>query len=354
MLKALSSIRLANSRVILGRLCDHMSEHGEVRREGDVGSIALSFGTAVVEATDHGLDVVVTATDETGLSYVKMGVVHHVREFAGSQAVDIRWSGDGVSGTTPAFFREMRVLRAFDVTPRMRRVVLTGENLERFASHGLHVRLIFPPEGREPVWPHVGDDDCPVWPVGDDTLTARVYTIRRVDLAAGEIWIDILRHDGDATPGSRFAVTAKPGDRVGMTGPGGGTVPHAASLLLFGDETALPAIARILDVLPGHASVRAVIEVAGPQEEQALTSAANLTLEWLHRDTGATKLADVLDAIEIESLAPDTFVWAGCEFADFRRMRRRVRSDWKLGRDRHLVVAYWRKGAAGDEARADA
>jgi NADPH-dependent ferric siderophore reductase len=128
-------------------------------------------------------------------------------------------------------------------------------------------------------------------------------------------------------------------------------------MILLGDETALPAIARILAALPATATARAVIEVTGPEEEQYLPSAARVSVEWLHRGTeprGTGKLAEILQAVEAENLSPDTFVWAGCEFADFRQMRRRVRADWKLPRDRHLVVAYWRKGAAGDEARADA
>jgi NADPH-dependent ferric siderophore reductase len=355
MLTARSTIQLQDAGVILDRLCAHMVEHGDVRREGATGQISLTFGTALVGAQADGLDVMVTAEDETGLSYMKMGVVHHVREFAAPQVLDIGWNGDGAEASVPAYFREMRVVRAVDVTPHMRRVVLAGENLSRFALGGLHVRLIFPPQGREPIWPQLGGDGCPVWPEGEDALTARVYTLRDIDLEAGEVSIDILRHDDDATPGSRFAATARPGDRVGMTGPGGGAVPAARSMILLGDETALPAIARILAALPAEATARAVIEVSGPEEEQVLPSAAAVRIEWLHRDaSGARKLADVLETTDAAELQPDTFIWAGCEFEDFLRIRRRVRTEWKLSRDRHLVTAYWRRGAAGDEARADA
>ena len=354
MLKARSTIRLADATTVHDKLCDHMTEHCEVRRAETRATIIFEYGVADVEVFADRLEVAVTGDDETGLSYVKMGIVYHVRAFAEPEVLDITWSGDGQS-RSPAFFREMRVLRTLDVTPRMRRVVLTGEDLGRFASDGLHVRLIFPPAGREPVWPWLGEDGCPIWPVGEDELTARVYTIRHLDLARSEVWIDILRHDGDATPGSRFAVTAKPGDRVGMTGPSG-RMPRAEQLLLLGDETALPAIARILEALPESARVRAVIEVAGPEEEQALRSAAEVEIEWLHRDAprpGAPSgLAEVLDAAE--NLDPDVYVWAGCEFNDFRRLRKRVRTEWKVPRDRHHLVAYWRKGAAGEEARADA
>ncbi|BDA82711.1 NADPH-dependent ferric siderophore reductase [Aureimonas sp. SA4125] len=354
MLKARSTIFLADAATVHDKLCDHMTEHCVVERAATRSTITFEYGTAEVEVLGDRLTVVAVGDDETGLSYVKMGIVYHVRAFAEPEVLDITWKGDG-NGRSPAFFREMRVVRTLDVTPRMRRVVLTGDDLGRFASDGLHVRLIFPPAGRQPVWPWLGEDGCPIWPVGEDELTARIYTIRHVDLETAEVWIDILRHDGDTTPGSRFAMTAKPGDRVGMTGPSG-RMPKAEQLLLLGDETALPAIARILEALPRSARARAVIEVAGPDEEQTLRSAADVSIEWLHREAprpGAPKgLADVLDGAE--GLEPDTYVWAGCEFTDFRRLRKRVRTEWKLPRDRHHLVAYWRKGAAGEEARADA
>lgn len=358
MLTACSSIPLRDGGHVLDLLCDHMRGHGEVEQARGTATIRLDYGRADLAISGDGLDVVVSASDATGLSYMKMGVVHHVRAFSAPQTPDIGWHGDGTGETVPAFFREMRVVAAFDVTRHMRRVVLAGERLDRFAEGGLHVRLLFPPKGRALVWPRLGGDGCPVWPDGADAVTARVYTLRHVDLEAGEVFIDIFRHDGDATPGSDFALTARPGDRVGMTGPGGGGVPAASALLLLGDETALPAIARILAALPASATARAVIEVGGTEDRQPMPSAASVSLEWMYRGAGQPggtgRLADVLDRLAPEDLAPDTFVWAGCEFEDFRRMRRRLRSDWKLPRDRHLVVAYWRKGAAGDVARADA
>ena len=355
MLKARSSIRLADAVSVHQKLCEHMSEHCEVRREDWRSTITFEYGVAHLELLDGTIVVTASGDDETGLSYVKMSIVYHLRAFAEPQMLDIVWSGDGDVTSVPAFFREMRVVRTLDVTPRMRRVVLTGEDLGRFAEDGLHVRLIIPPQGREPIWPWLGADGCPIWPVGEDALTARIYTIRHLDLDTSEVWIDILRHDGDTTPGSHFAMTAKPGDRVGMTGPSG-RIPKAEQLLLLGDETALPAIARILAALPESARARAVIEVAGPEEEQHLASAAEIKVEWLHRGAAKagepTSLADILDAAK--DVDPDVYVWAGCEFSAFKQLRRRVRSDWKLPRDRHHVVAYWRKGAAGEEARADA
>ncbi|MCE3544330.1 siderophore-interacting protein, partial [Escherichia coli] len=98
-------------------------------------------------------------------------------------------------------------------------------------------------------WPTMGRDGRPVWPEGDDALIARVYTIRTIDIERGEVDIDMVVHPGNDTPGSTWALNAKPGGIVGMTGPGGGSVEDAGRYLLVGDETALPAIGRILETL---------------------------------------------------------------------------------------------------------
>mgnify|MGYP002653359310 CR=1 FL=1 len=61
--------------------------------------------------------------------------------------------------------------------------------------------------------------------------------------------------------------------------------------------------------------------------------------------------AEVVDTLVAAGIAEDLFIWAGCEFDAFKDIRRSVRKDLKVAKDRHLVAAYWRRGAAGDEAR---
>ena len=114
---------------------------------------------------------------------------------------------------------------------RFRRLTLKGDDLGRFAEGGLHVRLLLPVEGVRQRWPVTGDDGRPWWPDGNPP-PARVYTLRRIDVAAGEVEIDMLLHaDHHDAPGAAFAERARPGDVVGMTGPGGGDLPEAADYL---------------------------------------------------------------------------------------------------------------------------
>ncbi|MCM2504631.1 siderophore-interacting protein [Aureimonas altamirensis] len=354
-LHAWSRIEVAEAQSLLDALCSHYSEHGQVTHGDGTARIVVSFGEARLSVVDGALHAIAESRDETGLAYVKMGVTSHVLEFASQPAPTVRWQGDGVSGVQPPFFRVMQVVSSRRITPHMQRLTLSGQDIGRFAAGGLHIRLVFPPRGRVPVWPVMGEDGMPVWPQGEDRLVLRVYTIRAIDVAAGTLDVDMVLHPGADTPGASFAETAEPGDLVGMTGPGGGFLPQARRILLLGDETALPAMARILENAAPDASATAFIEVDGPAEEQPIAAACKADIRYLHRlgaPAGTTRLLqDALESVAADGIADDLYIWAGCEFDAFKAIRRSVRKDLKVAKDRHLVAAYWRRGAAGDEAR---
>lgn len=355
-LKASAEITLASPEDVMKRLCAHFAEYGSASVEGRCARIDTGFGTAAMEACERCLKVFAEGKDDTSLAYVKLAVAENLLHFAAAERPRIAWSGDGAAGAPLPYFREMRVVRAVDVTPHMRRLTLAGDDLGRFAQGGLHVRLLFPKErGTTPVWPVTGEDGRPSWPSGDARPDVRIYTIRRIDVELGEVDIDFVMHAGAGMPGANFARLSCPGDRVGMTGPGGGSVGDADWYLLAGDETALPAIARILEELPAgkHATVR--IEVGDESDDQPLRSVASLDIEWLHRRDAepgtSTLLADAVRKVAWPDPSIRVFAWAGCEHKSFRAIRAYFRQERKLSRDQHLVVAYWRRGLSGDEAR---
>lgn len=353
MLQAQSTIPVRGAERLLALLCEHFAEHGEVISEAGRGRVSFEIGTAVLALRDDALHVEVASPDPIHLSYLKIGIAEHLAEFHEGETPAISWHGDGLPAGTPLpWFREMTVVGCEELTPHMRRMHLRGDDLDHFAAGGYHVHLIFPPKGRAPVWPVMGESGLPVWPQGADALTRRVYTIRRVDPARGELCVDIVVHPGDATPGSDFALDARPGDLVGIAGPGGGEAPASDHLVLLGDDTALPAIARILEALPASARATVIAEVDGPADEIALVSKAVLDLRFHHR-LGAEPgtfgaLPQALRDLDWEAVGADPFVWAGCEFQDFKAIRKHLRGDLRLPRDRHMAVAYWRRGRPGD------
>ncbi|MGC4026614.1 MAG: siderophore-interacting protein [Mesorhizobium sp.] len=342
--KASTEIALSAPEKVLSRLCAHFREFGEVTGQGRCRRIETGFGTADIEALDTCLRVCAAGKDEVALAFVKLALAENLLTFA-DESPQIVWHGDGAEGAPLPYFREMRVERVANITPNMRRVTFSGDNLVRFATGGLHVRLLIPRDAaNKPVWPVMGADGRPKWPCGEDQHDVRIYTLRRVDAEQSEVDIDFVMHEGADMPGANFAANALPGDVVGMTGPGGGCVPDADWCLLAGDETALPAIARILEELPASSRAVVRIEVQNEAEIQPLRSNAQIDVQWLFRDHALPmSLPVALMAVDWPLGNGSVFAWVGCEYRDFLRVRRYLRNERHLKREEHLAVAYWRR-----------
>ncbi|MFD1985634.1 siderophore-interacting protein [Mesorhizobium newzealandense] len=338
-------------RSVMDRL---RAEHSEYEIDTGIANrweLRLYCGSLSATLDDQSVLIQVAAQDETCLSYMKMTVAGHVAEHLGTTR-GLQWQGDGSDAGTPVFFREITVVSSTRISAHMQRLRFAGKDLARFTHGGMHMRLLLPPPGRRPVWPSMGVDGLLVWPSSDDALTVRVYTIRAVDAASDWLDVDFVLHPGHDTPAATFAQNAEPGDVIGMIGPGGGEAPVAGTLLLVGDDTALPAIARILEHMQPSSRAEALIEVDGPEDRIALVQGDNIDVTWLYRHGREAGTAGLLPAALRErshmALADGLFVWAGCEFGDFREIRKIVRKQWGLPRERHLVTAYWRRNAHGE------
>ncbi|MGY1746827.1 siderophore-interacting protein [Blastococcus sp. SYSU D00695] len=232
-------------------------------------------------------------------------------------------------------------------TPTVRRVVLTGTPAA-VAAAGPTVNLLVPrADDAAPRWPRVARDGRVVWPVGAHGVALRSYTARRQDPGRGEVEIDFVLH-GDG-PAATWAAGAAPGALLAVAGSGELGIRPATSLLLAGDETALPAISRILAEAPPATTGLALVEVAGPEEEQPLAAPPGVTVRWLHRDGTppgeGSLLADAVAALDPPA-GDDVFAWVAAESAAVRAIRGDLRSRWGLGRAGHHAIGYWRRGRA--------
>lgn len=346
---AQARIELSQPEAVIGRVCAHMSEHnvevedaagGKILRyAGSVASLSSAGGAALIDASAPSLE---------SLYFMRMAIASHILEFAQGEAPVIAWTGDGNDLDRPPNFRLLRVERSRDVTPHMRRITLSGEDVARFAPlDSLHVNLLLQQPGLSaPQWPRVGPDGRILWENARQRPAARKYTVRAVDRDAGTLDIDFVLH-ADAGPGSAFAESARPGDQLGLIGPGGGGLVDADWYLFAGDETALPAISRMLEHLPATARGMAFIEVADAAEIQPLASEAAIDVAWLHRNGAAAGTTPLLvDAVRGARFPEDTrrHVWVGCEFNAFRAIREHVRPERSLKKHEHLIVSYWRRG----------
>ncbi len=169
-----------------------------------------------------------------------------------------------LAGTTRM---RLEVVASERLTPVMQRVVLTAPELAGFSHRpGQDVMLRVAVTGGRPV--------------------RRRYTIRGVDRERRLLTLNIVRHaDG---PGERWVAAAQPGDAIEGIGPRGKIFPSpdADWHLFLGDESALPAFFAMAESLPAGTPATVLLEVPGPQDEQPLAAAAEVSLSWLHRGSG--------------------------------------------------------------------
>lgn len=331
---------------MLDEVCEHFLDHAEVHRTGNFVRMTSETGIADLRLTDGQLLIELACPSPDLLQISRNIVAEHLFYFAGEDSFELTWSDPTTLAQLPNI-HEITVVSVEDVTPHMRRVKFACADVAPFVNADMHIRLLVPPRGRIPVWPGLQEDGRAAWPTGEDELLVRIYTIRAVDVERGELWIDVLQHPapGVSTPGADFARDAQPGDRAALLGPGGGDLPQAQRILFVGDESALPAIARIAAEVPAGTRMDAIIEVEDAAEEQHLETAGTLEARWLHRKTypqGAKNTIAETALAAIAGIDEDTFVWVACEKEDVRQIRAALKTR-QHDRKRMYVAWYWER-----------
>ncbi|MEB3419123.1 siderophore-interacting protein [Salipiger marinus] len=182
----------------------------------------------------------------------------------------------------PGNLSRARVVSVTRLSPSYSRVTVAGPDLARFASGGLHFRLLLGPEGAG--WPQVDAGGALHWPGGAKAWHRPVYTCRSLTgtESGAELSFDVFRHDGGRI--TAWCDRLTPGAEVALTGPGGGGLPPARGWVgLVGDETALPVMARILAALPPATRGHAVLFVPDPADRQDIPHPAGVRLDWVLR-----------------------------------------------------------------------
>lgn len=254
--------------------------------------------------------------------------------------------------------RILTVSRLHDVTPRYRRIVFTGEELgddfpfAHFAPSD-HVKLFFPhPVTGQLTVPTITENGWQV-PPGSGEPIFRDYTVRAFDRVAHELTIDFVLHDHGVA--GVWAGRARPGDRIGQLGPRGNVhfPEDYPRYLAAGDETALPAIARLLEEAPVGSEVIAVIEVADADERQELHAPEGVRLElrWVCRDTAPigdghlSALETALRGLPLEA-REHIFAFVAGEANALKPIRRHLRRELLLDKEQVDVDGYWKRGVA--------
>ncbi|MFE0704448.1 siderophore-interacting protein [Streptomyces sp. NPDC058872] len=268
--------------------------------------------------------------------------------------------------TAPFQFFSLRVDRTRRLGPSLVRITFTGDDLKAFASGGRDqsLSLFLPHPGQAaPVLPALDDPDMyailGAWramPEGERAVM-RSYTVREQrSEPAHEVDIDFALHE-DGGPACRWAGRAEPGDRVVVLGPAVAEntgvrfrLPaDADSVLIWADETALPAASAILEWLPAETRARVFLEVPYSGDRTELTTEADATISWLVREEGAPSAVDAVRGVELPGTAP--YVWIAGESGSVKALRRHFVRERGLDRRRVTFVGYWRRGLSEDALR---
>ncbi|MDK8525640.1 siderophore-interacting protein [Corynebacterium sp. MSK150] len=245
-----------------------------------------------------------------------------------------------------------------DISPAMRRITLSGEQLQEherdgisvpsLLSHGFDddVRLIFPdPETGERPHPIAQNDGNLLWPEAVKNLF-RTYTVRYFDAVNGRLAIDFARH-GEGLA-ENWSQSVRIGDPIFVAGPKScAQLPtHTDWLLLAGDETALPAIGRCLESLPSGHDAIAVVEVPTSADIQDLDIPDSVQIHWAIRDQGEgfVEKASALFEESADSQLPngEAYVWAAGEASRLKTLRRLFKVSG-IAPEHQEITGYWRR-----------
>lgn len=262
-----------------------------------------------------------------------------------------------------AVVRALTVAEVADLGAGLRRVVLTGADLlgvtlpdgyrlAPMTSTGFDDRLLVmlpEPGASEPVLPVQGRGRIERRPDGRVGIR-RSYTVRRWEPETARLTLDFVLHGRG--PAAAWATDCRPGDALHVLGPGISHAPPDCDwLLIAGDETALPAIARWLEEMEPGTVADVLIEVDGPDRVIDLTAPDSVTISWLYRNgrpaADSTLLRDAVRALPGRD--GSGFAWVAAEAGVVRAIRSHLREARKLPRSHLEVAGYWRQGRSEDD-----
>lgn len=293
------------------------------------------------------------------------------------------------------------------LSPHMHRFTFTGEDIALIKTFApdQRIKIFFPNQfGEEPALENTAEWYNVYRAIPEIKRPAmRTYTIRQLRADDREVDIDFAMH-GCTGPASTWAENAKVGDKVQIAAPNaafdgdaGGyewrPPQHPKHILLVADETALPALAGILEELsakPNFTAVTALIEVPSQADIIPVIVHEKIKTTWLARDISQTVLPGTLLIAEVERLfqkggrfsnltirntdnifladididenilwevsnsetnqAPRVpfYAWVAGESAAVLKIRKLLIKDFGIDKSMLNLMGYWRKGKVFD------
>jgi NADPH-dependent ferric siderophore reductase len=303
-----------------------------------------------------------------------------------------------MSSESPFVLAAATVSSVERVSPSFVRITFSGADLADFGTPGRvldqRIKLVFPAAGAAVPRLAPSADWYSAWlALPDDERGAmRTYSIRQLEVSgeATRLVVDFVLHlaPGSTGPASRWADAAAVGDELLVIGPrrgrvGGGGIEYAPgdarAILLAGDETAAPAIARILEDVDRDTQGVAFIEIPEDADILPIATPPGVEVRWLPRSGeahGTRLIPAVLDHLgaatpaviaDVDTEDPlwetptfsslgeavaeganhaDRYFWIAGESGVVTTLRRHLVKDLGVDRSQVAFMGYWRHGVA--------
>jgi NADPH-dependent ferric siderophore reductase len=225
------------------------------------------------------------------------------------------------------------------VSTRARQYDARVEGRDRLSAHLVRLTLAV-----DPAFESTGVPDEWVGLVVPGQFQSRYYTVR--SYADGTLVLDVVLHEvglvtewvvRDDCVGSTITITEPKGSFA--------MPPDAAWLLLVGDLTATPALARIAELVAVPTRIWAEV----PDDLSAYLPAGP-DVTWLAApEDGSSRLAAVVESLDWPE--GDGYFWMAGESAQMRAIRKFLMRERRLPSTAYDVMGYWR-ASTGRQPRA--
>lgn len=240
--------------------------------------------------------------------------------------------------------RLTQVSQVVDLSPHLRRIILTGEALSDFSQEqiGAYVKVLLPSTNKTNLNFNKKEENVEI---------KRSYTIQNFNPDTKELSLDFVIncHDG---PASNWAKAAKIGDKLKIAGPGPRKLTNlsASSYLFIGDLTSINAIVAYNKMIPTNAISYIFITVPTKQDipkDNINMFAGSTSIHWII-DNGLDEYSNQLleKLITLPKLPTDTQVFIGAEAHQVRITRNYLSDEHNL--NNFAASAYWKKGVDAD------
>lgn len=226
--------------------------------------------------------------------------------------------------------RKISVLKIFKVSLNMLRITFTGNDLLDFPENenGGYVKFLFKSKNSK-------------------TSLVRPYTIRDFRKKKLELDIDFALHGNNKGYASAWAMRAKVGEEIFISGPGPKSIlnPNSNWFIFIGDMSSLPAVSAHLEKLPSKSRGYAIIEILSKEDKQILKKPKNFKVHWLVNKDPAKNSSKLFEMVKLfEGLDENPFIWVACEFNTMKKLRFFFQNKPKIRKENIYISSYWKSG----------